>query len=202
MKFSEIEYLRPDIDSIRAETDRQIAKFKNASSAAEQIDVIFEHEASSKKYSTMATVASIRNSIDTRDEFYEKEIEYIDENSPLIEEKEQEFLSAVFESKFRPELEKRFGKLLFRKIEIAKRCFDPKIIPLMQEENKLTSAYQKLYGSAMVDFDGKKLPLPMLGPYVESPDREVRRAACEAFRDMAEQLGWRVDGDWQNLVLS
>ena len=200
MKFSEIEYVRPDIDSIRAETDRQIAKFKNASSAAEQIDVIFEHEASSKKYSTMATVASIRNSIDTRDEFYEKEIEYIDENSPLIEEKEQEFLSAVFESKFRPELEARFGKLMFKKIEIAKRSFDPKIIPLMQEENKLTSAYQKLYGSAIIDFDGKKLPLPMLGPYGESPDREVRRAACEATGKFFDEHQKEFDELYDKLV--
>ena len=200
MKFSEIKYVRPDVDAVRAEIDKYIAELKNAASAAEQIKIIFEHEEAQKKYSTMSTVASIRNSIDTRDEFYEKEIEYIDENSPLIEEKEQEFLSALLESKFRPELEERFGKLMFKKIEIAKRSFDPKIIPLMQEENKLTSAYQKLYGSAIIDFDGKKLPLPMLGPYGESPDREVRRAACEATGKFFDEHQKEFDELYDKLV--
>lgn len=177
MKFSEMQYSRPDIEKTRAQIDEIISKFKNAKTAEEQIAAIFEHEELTKHFSTQTTLVSIRNSLNTADEFYEKENEYIDENTPFIEEKEQEFLKVVLASAFRAELEARFGKLLFVNLEIAQRCFDPKIIGLLQEENKLTSAYQKLYGSAIIEFDGKKLPLPMLAPYKESPDREVRRAA-------------------------
>ena len=39
-----------------------------------------------KQLLTMQTLAQIRNSIDTRDEFYDAEIAYWDENGPFVEE--------------------------------------------------------------------------------------------------------------------
>ena len=39
------------------------------------------------------------------------------------------------------------------------RSFSPEIIPLMQEENRLTTEYQKLYASAQVPFQGKTLTI-------------------------------------------
>ena len=42
------------------------------------------------------------------------------------------------------------------------------------------SAYIKLYASVKVEFDGKTLTLAQLGPYKQSTDRAVRKAAYEA----------------------
>ena len=70
----------------------------------------------------------------------------------------------------------------------------------MQEENKLVSAYQKLYGSAIVDFDGKKLPLPMLAPYKESKDRDIRRAAFEADGKFFDEHREEFDDLFDKLV--
>ena len=65
-------------------------------------------------------------------------------------------------------------------------------LELMQEENKLTSEYQKLYASATVEWQGETLPLPKLGPFMQDPDRAVRKAAYEVrgqwFEDHREQL--------------
>lgn len=200
MKFSEMPYTRPDTDRIRAQYDELIARFKAAKSADEQIAIISEEETLKNHFFTEATLVSIRNSVNTKDEFYDKENEYIDENSPFISEKIQEFTDALLASSFRSELEAHYGKLLFTNYEIAARCFDPKIIPLMQEENKLVSAYQKLYGSALVDFDGKKLPLPMLAPYKESSDRDVRRAAFEADGKFFDEHRAEFDDLFDKLV--
>ena len=82
---------------------------------------------------------------------------------------------ALLGSKFRPELEEHFGKLLFTNMEISVRTFKPEILELMQEENRLASQYQKLYASGMVEFRGETMPLTKLGPYLQSPDRETRR---------------------------
>ena len=70
----------------------------------------------------------------------------------------------------------------------------------MQEENKLTSAYQKLYASAMVEFDGKTMPLPKLGPYKESQDRAVRRAAYEAEGKFFDEHQQELDELFDKLV--
>ena len=200
MKFSEMPYTRPDTEKIRAQYDELIARFKAAKSADEQIAIISEEATLRSHFMTEATLASIRNSVNTKDEFYDKENEYIDENSPFVSEKIQAFTDAMLASGFRSELEAHYGKLLFTNYEIAARCFDPKIIPLMQEENKLVSAYQKLYGSALVDFDGKKLPLPMLAPYKESRDRDVRRAAFEADGKFFDEHREEFDDLFDKLV--
>ena len=200
MKFSEIPYERPDMKQVMDNIDELTRKFSNASSADEQYAVLKEFDNVTKHSAAMYTVASIRYSINTKDEFYSKEQDFYDENMPYFSEKTQQFENAILESKFRPELEKRLGKLLFKNLEINKRCFSPEIIGDLQEENKLTSEYQKLYGSAVIEFDGKKMPLPMLGVYKESPDRAARKAAFEADANFFDSHRQEFDEIYDALV--
>ena len=180
MKFSEMPYTRPDIAAIRAELGGILAAIENAESAEAQIAAIEKLNAVEGGAGTMAQLAYIRHTIDTRDEFYDKENDFIDENMPLLAEDTQRIDRALLGSKFRAELEARYGKVFFLDLEISARSFKPEMVELMQRENKLASEYQKLYASAIVEFDGQKLPLPKLGPYKQSPDRAVRKAAYEA----------------------
>ena len=98
--------------------------------------------------------------MNTEDEFYNEENDFFDENSPLFEKMSTDFYRALVESKFRSELEKKLGKLLFINAELQLKSFDPAIIPELQEENKLTTEYVKLMASAQIEFNGKKLNLP------------------------------------------
>ena len=192
MKFSEMPYTRPDLEKFREESGKVLEKLRAAATAEEQIEAYLAYEEQGKQLSTACSIAYVRHSIDTRDEFYEKESDYIDEISPAIQEMDQKINLALLESKFRPQLEERFGKLLFRNLEISVRCMKPEIMELMQEENRLTSEYQKLYASAVVEWEGEMLPLPKLGPFLQSPDRAVRKAACETngrwFDEHREEL--------------
>ena len=54
----------------------------------------------------MATLVSIRHSIDTEDEFYAEENDFIDENRPKFENLVSKFYKELVNSKFRKELEK------------------------------------------------------------------------------------------------
>jgi M3 family oligoendopeptidase len=161
---------------LQKEAKEIIRRVKEASSAQEQLDA---HKAITRlfvDFSDMSTLASIRNSLNTQDEFYEQEKAFLDENEPLISGIQSEFLKAFLASPFRAELESKLGKLLFINAEMELKAFDPAIIPEMQEENKLTTEYQKLLASAQIEFDGKVLNLSQLGPYMESTDRDVRRS--------------------------
>ena len=180
MKFSEIQYVRPDVDKLLADLSAATDRFNGADSAAAQLSVLRDVEKITSAFSTMAVVASIRNSVDTRDEFYAGEKAFYDQVSPLIAEQSQLLSLAMVGSKFRPELEKELGEVFFLNTEMEIKSFSPEIIPLMQEENMLTSAYQKLYASAKIPFDGKELTVAQLGIYKQSPDRAVRKAAMEA----------------------
>lgn len=125
----------------------------------------------------MSTLASIRNSMNTEDPFYEQEKAFMDENEPLLEEIQSRFYKALVSSPFRAELEKSLGSLLFLNAEMELKAFDPIIIPELQEENKLTTRYQKLMASALLEYDGKILNLSQLTPYMESTSRDIRKGA-------------------------
>ena len=70
----------------------------------------------------------------------------------------------------------------------------------MQEENRLCSDYQKLYASAMVDWEGEKLPLPKLGPFKQSLDRSVRQAAFAAEGRWFDQHQQELDQLYDKLI--
>ena len=164
MKFSEMPYTRPDLEGLKAKVAEVVEKLTKAQTAQEQIDAYYEFETASKTAETMGTIAYVRHTINTKDEFYAQEQDWLDEVMPQMEELTQQVSLALLQSPFRKELGDALGHLLFTNLEIAVRSFKPELMELMMEENKLSSQYQKLYASAMVEFDGKTMPLPLLGP--------------------------------------
>lgn len=200
MKFSQMPYTRPSVENIKESFDAIIAKLETARSAEEQIAAYEEADSIKKHFVSMATLASIRHSIDTRDDFYTAENSFMDENAPLIEEKIHIILDKMLTSPFRSELETHFGTLFFRNLEIAARTFKPEIISLMQEENALVSEYQALYASMTVEFDGQTLPITKLSPYKQSTDRSVRRAAYTAEGKCFDSHREKLDELYDKLV--
>lgn len=199
MKFSEMPYRRVEkavLDQISRLTERLTC----ASSAEEAEKIFMESEAISTEVQTMMNLCYIRSTIDTTDEFYAAEQEYNDELTPLLTEKSQEFSKALCASPFRRELEKKWGTLLFTNAELSMKGFAPELVPLLQEENALTSQYQKLYASAKIDFDGKVLTVAQLAPYKQSADRAVRKAAYEAEGSFFDANREQFDEIYDKLV--
>lgn len=199
MKFSEMPYRRVEkavLDQISRLTERLTC----ASSAEEAEKIFMESEAISTEVQTMMSLCYIRSTIDTTDEFYAAEQEYNDELTPLLTEKSQEFSKALCVSPFRRELEKKWGTLLFTNAELSMKGFAPELVPLLQEENALTSQYQKLYASAKIDFDGKVLTVAQLTPYKQSADRAVRKAAYEAEGSFFDANREQFDEIYDKLV--
>ncbi|MGM9664463.1 MAG: M3 family oligoendopeptidase [Eubacteriales bacterium] len=200
MRFSEMPYKRPDIAEMSAKYEAITKKVKEAASVEEQLEAFSEHEKLYSNSLTLNSIVYIRYSTNTKDEFYAKEQEFMDEVGPLFEEKLQNFYTALLESKFRPELEEKLGSLIFKNIEIARRTFSPAVISLIQEENKLVSEYQRIYASCTVEIDGKKLPVTKLRPYKESPDRETRKKAYTAEGECFDSHRREFDEIYDKLV--
>jgi oligoendopeptidase F len=104
MKFENMKYERPNIQEIEKTFKEMIDEFKNSKSAKEQLEIINKLNDYSRDFSTMFSLANIRYSINTNDEFYKKEIEFINENEPILDGLENEFKKLVFNSKFKKEL--------------------------------------------------------------------------------------------------
>ena len=184
MKFSEMPYQRPDLETLKAEITALIARLDKAAGYAEAREAFLEMDQLRRHAETQITLVSIRNSIDTRDKFYDEEMEYWNNAAPELEEYIQSWTDALLRSPFRPEFEAEFGKIIFTNAEISAKTFSPEIIPLLQRENELVKAYDKLIASAQIPFMGETYTLSQLAPKKTDPDDAVRLAA------------WKADGAW------
>ncbi len=200
MKFNEYEYKRPDYDIIKSKYDDLLNLFNNSNSADEQYTYVQKINELQKETETMAQLVAIRNSINTADEFYDKENEYIDMISPKLHGLRVEFYKALLNSKFKKELTKKIQPQLFTIAEIEIRTFSDEVVPLMQEENKLESEYSKLISSAQINYDGKTLNLSQLQPYMESMDRRVRKEAHEKWSSFFIENESKLDMIYDKMV--
>ena len=199
-KFSTLEYRRPDLDQLKKQLAEWKAAVENAGSYEELRAIFLQRDRVFCELNTQCTLAYVRNTLDTRDEFYEKEVEYLDEAGPLLEQADVAFNEAVAGSRFRPELEKEFGKQLFVGIDLQKKLFCEENIPLRQRESRLTNEYQKIMATAEIPFDGKTLNLYGVQKYFENPDREVRRAAVRAYSTFYQNNAPRLEDIWDELI--
>ena len=200
MKFSEMPYTRPNPEAVKAELQQLTEKLKNAKSYDEARAVFLEKEEKEKAVNTVGTLAYIRHSIDTRDEFYDGEIEFWDEFEPEIEEYEQAWLNALLESPYRGDFEKEYGSLLFVNAEIDRKTFSPEIIEDMQKENELITEYDKLIASAQIPFEDGVYTLSQLEPFRTDPDDARRLAAWKAQGQWFKDNQKRLDALYDELV--
>ncbi|MFB7639435.1 M3 family oligoendopeptidase [Peribacillus butanolivorans] len=200
MKFNEYEYRRPEMDEIKSKFTKVLEKFRDAQEIDIQVKAMEEINEIRNYVGTMLNLVYIRHSIDTNDEFYKAENDYLDEFSPEMEELTSIFYTELVRSKFRRELEIKWGKQLFDLAEAQLKTFSPKIIPHLQKENKLSSEYSQLIASAKIEFEGEERTLAQLQPFMESADRELRKNASEAYYSFFEKQQAELDRIFDELV--
>lgn len=197
MKFSEIPYQRPDLETYQAQTKTIFEQFEKAESFDSQWQNLLDFVEVRKAIAGMVTVATIRRTINTLDPFYEAEQDFIDENAPKFQEVNDRFYSLLLSSKYVSQFEEKLGKQALDVMRLAKKVFSSEIMEDLAEENKLSSQYNKLLGSAQVPFRGENYTLSGLTKFFEDPDRQTRKDSQEAywgyFEDNAEQLDQLYD---------
>ena len=200
MNFNDYKYEHLDLKKIKEEFSELIGSFEKAENVEGQIEAFDKIIKLRNHIETMQTLVSIRHSIDTNDEFYDKENEYMDEISPILFGFTNDFYKALVNSKFKEELIKKYGKLLFDLAENTLKVFSNEIIPDAQEENRLSSKYSKLIASAKINFDGKELNLSQMVPYTQSKDRNVRIEAAKKVAQFFAENQEEFDNIYDSLV--
>ncbi len=200
MKFSQMEYKRPDLPALKAQIKALTARLQKAESYAQAKEVFLEKETLEKHIQTQSTLASIRHTIDTRDKFYDDEMKFWNGAEPQLEEDRQQWTLAMLNSPFRPDFTKEYGDLMFVNAEIQLKTFDPTIMEELQQENDLTQEYEKLLASAQIPFEGKVYTISQMSPFKTDADDTRRLAAWKAegqwYKDNQEAL----DGIYDKLV--
>jgi M3 family oligoendopeptidase len=200
MKFSEFKYERLDLEKFKKSLDELLGLINTGLDLKTEIDAIHKIFDIFDEAMTLGVLVSIRNSVDTKDEFYEKEQEFFDENSPVLQQYQQMLFLKALESKNREGLEKEFGSLIFLRGELAKKTFKPEIMPDLQLENKLSTEYNKLIASAKIEFQGNTYNLSQMAPFIQHIDRETRHQAQLAVSHFFKENELEFDRIYDALV--
>lgn len=200
LTFEEFKYERPDFDKIVKIIGEETEKLEKASNKDEAIETYFNVSTVLDDLDSYGTLVSIRNSIDTTDKFYDDEMNHFSEEGPKIEEATVKYEKAFLDSKFKADLEERFGSYLIKKYENDLLTFKPEIMEDLVEESKLSIEYQKLIASCQKEWDGEKLNLTQLGKHTQDKDRETRKKATKLVAEFFEENLDKFDEIYDKMV--
>ena len=133
MKFTDYKYEHMDIEALQAQLKAICSKLKNAASYDDFKNAFIELNDVNKYINTNQTLVDIRHTVDTRDEYYTQENDFLNEMLPVLKEDIVNCNKAVMESSFVSELKKEVPETYFLQREMEEKSFDPIIIPEMQE---------------------------------------------------------------------
>ncbi len=200
MKFEDFKYERPNMETFKQDFKQALTTFEEANTADTQEKAMDEINRLRFDFRTMATLANIRNSINTKDEFYDKEKQFFNQNSPIFSQLNNQFYKALRDATYKKELTERKGQLLFDQAEQSLRTFSDSIMEDLGEENRLSSEHQKLLASAEIEFEGETRNLSQLAPFAQSPDRKMRQKASKAAVSFFEANEEKFDQLYDDLV--
>ncbi|MBX2902924.1 MAG: M3 family oligoendopeptidase [Chitinophagales bacterium] len=179
-KFSAIEYKRPDFERVSESFNQLLVDFDNAKSAQEQSLVFNKINTLRNEFQTYASIASVRNSIDTTNAYYELEKQFYDDHEPLFRDLNIRLYRALGNTPFKADLQQKFGNQIFNIAEVSLKSFDTSVIEDLKEENRLGTEYTKIIATATVEFNGERMNFSQLEPFEQGQDRAVREKAVRA----------------------
>lgn len=187
MKFKDLDYKRPDFDKLIEEINGLLDKLENAKSEEIFFETYKELEEKFNQYSEMFQIAYIRNTINTEDEFYDKEMEAFYEAQPRIDEVDHRQQSIRLNSPYRKTFEEKYGKMITARDQLKSDVFNPSIMEDRVKEAKLVNEYNKLTGGARIEFRGETKNISGMTALTQDKDRQTRKEAYEALN------GWFSD---------
>ncbi len=199
-KFAELAYSRPDAAALAESIRAYTAALANAKSFEETRALLMEHKAAMSEFGTMRTIASIRNTVDTRDAFYEGEMAFFNSEGPKLSLLLREANEALLASPFRKELEEEFGALYFKNLDVQKQFADERIVDDLVKESQLQQRYSKTSATASIQFRGKECNFYGLLKFMQSTDRADRKEAFEAWAELYSRIAPELDAIYDEMV--
>ena len=200
MKVSEMPYQRYTAEQVAEQTDAIVAKIKEAKSAEDLKKARDEYNRISEEAETACSLANCRFTLNTKDEFYNAEMDYYDNAMPLFNRSENEYRREMLASPFLKQAEKIINPRVFKGFEVSQKTFAPQIIDDLREENALVTKYSKFMGELLFEFEGEKMPLSVLRGKLEDDSRDIRRKAAETIGKTMEANAETFDGIFDSLV--
>ncbi len=198
--FSQITYQRPDMRALQKKLKKQLTKLKKATSYEEARAAYLSSLEETGHVETTYVVASIRNTLDTTDKFYDGEMQFFNRAVAMLMPVSKAFTESLLRSPYRAQFEAEFGKQLFTLAEIDRKTQSNKIIPDLILQGNIENVYKKTTAACKTNFRGEELNFYGLLKHMESSDREERKEAYLAWAKLYENISEKLDQQYDKLI--
>ena len=156
--FADIEYYHPDIDALMAEVEKlqTVADTGDKDAFIEQCNLVDEmYEEASTQY----TLASLMNSLDIFDEYYENEYTTLYDELLDVDFRYNDIMVPLIENGWRDALTEEFGEQYVEDILLDDMLYDESAKDLFSRENELELEYDRICAETTFNYRGKEWTL-------------------------------------------
>ena len=193
--FSEMEYLRPELDTFFSSIDR-VKSECSVLSSQEIIPILKEIYDSYSNFNSMFMLASIKNSTDVTDEYYYNEHLWLTQQAPLADQQLELMHYALASSPIADDLEKEYYGIGYFLDYSGTSPYTDELVRLYQEEARIILEYQTAMGNATVTMHGEEVQVVTY--LAENADNNYDYIECS--RRYYEEYGALCAGLYAELV--
>lgn len=199
-KFCEMQYVRPDGEALLQKIREATMQLRDSGDFETAKTIFWSVQEEATHFETMSSLAYVRNTINTKDAFYEKEMEYLFGIQPRLNVEMKAFHEVLLASAFLADFEKELGELYVQQIKADIRLTDACNVELQVKESMLKQEYSKTAAAPTTQFHGEELNFYGLLKKMQSDDRPIRKEAMEAWAALYESISEKLDSIYTELM--
>ncbi len=200
MSFFADHYQRPDLDQVRAESQRLAAACAGSESPEALLRHLGEWNRVRAKVDTQYNIAMVRYSQSTQDAGAKAEQDFWNSAAPVTRELDVLYARTLVESRYGDAIDDAFGPQLRALLRCQATTFVPQIREALVEEARLVSEYTRLTAESEVAFRGQKISLSELRKYYADDDRQTRADSHHAQERFLAERAEALDSIYARLV--
>lgn len=199
-KFCEMQYVRPDGEALLQKIREATMQLRDSGDFETAKTIFWSVQEEATHFETMSSLAYVRNTINTKDAFYEKEMEYLFGIQPRLNVEMKAFHEVLLASAFLADFEKELGELYVQQIKADIRLTDACNVELQVKESMLKQEYSKTAAAPTTQFHGEELNFYGLLKKMQSDNRLIRKEAMKAWAALYESISENLDSIYTELM--
>ena len=199
-KFCEMQYVRPDGEALLQKIREATMQLRDSGDFETAKTIFGSVQEEATHFETMSSLAYVRNTINTKDAFYEKEMEYLFGIQPRLNVEMKAFHEVLLASAFLADFEKELGELYVQQIKADIRLTDACNVELQVKESMLKQEYSKTAAAPTTQFHGEELNFYGLLKKMQSDNRLIRKEAMKAWAALYESISEKLDSVYTELM--
>lgn len=199
-KFCEMQYVRPDGEALLQKIREATMQLRDSGDFETAKTIFGSVQEEATHFETMSSLAYVRNTINTKDAFYEKEMEYLFGIQPRLNVEMKAFHEVLLASAFLADFEKELGELYVQQIKADIRLTDACNVELQVKESMLKQEYSKTAAAPTTQFHGEELNFYGLLKKMQSDNRRIRKEAMRAWAALYESISEKLDSIYTELM--